>query len=35
MMRETYETARRCAMGVEKAIDKMLTELVDPDDVPF
>jgi hypothetical protein len=36
VMMEIYETARRTAMGVEQALDKLLSELASKDDqVPF
>lgn len=35
LLRDTYQTARRTAMGVEKALDRLLVELDDPDLLPF
>lgn len=34
-MSEMYDTARRIAMGVEEALDEILGELKDEDDLPF
>lgn len=35
MMYETYEVARRSAMGTEQAINAILSELEDDDEIPF
>jgi hypothetical protein len=34
-MRELYDTARRYAMGVEQALDQILKDLDDKDEIPF
>jgi hypothetical protein len=37
MMKDLYESARRSAMGVDEALDSLLSELdkVEPEDLPF
>lgn len=35
IMKHLYEIARRQVMGVENALDSILNELIDEDDIPF
>lgn len=35
LLRSTYKTARRIAMGVEQALDALLWDLGDPGQLPF